>query len=54
MAKRATRKQRINEQDLYVVQAPKFFENRLIFARNSNQQDALDSLRNNTLTILSK
>lgn len=53
MPKRASRKERLNAQDLHVVQTPKFFENRPIFARNSNQQDALDSLRNNTLTILS-
>lgn len=53
MPKRATRKERINSQDLHIVQTPKFFENRQIFARNSNQQDALDSLRNNILTILS-
>lgn len=30
----------------------KFFENKRIFARNSSQEDALASLRENTLTIL--
>lgn len=31
----------------------KFFDNKRIFARNTSQENALDSLRENTLTILS-
>lgn len=62
MAKKLTRRQKTQitrqtniSEDFYNINNPrekKFFENKIIFPRNQHQEDALDSLRKNTLTIL--
>jgi phosphate starvation-inducible PhoH-like protein len=47
---RLTRKQKIQQER--PISERKYFENKQLFARNNKQEDALDSLRNNTLTIM--